>query len=484
MTDTKTTLTWVLKDEVSGPARGIGGALGGLVNPTTLAIGAVAGLTGGLIAAVRAAADEQINIEKLNTSLMANVEGFNGNTDAIEELIAQRENLGFSDDEQRASLALLLAGTHDVTEAQNLQALAMDLARLKGVDLATATNAVAKANAGSTRELKALGIEITDNMTSTEALAALQLVAAGQAETYGDTLAGKWDALNIKFQDVVETIGAALLPIITSLADFALDTLIPALQDFAAAVGPGLHEAMRVAGIGVTELMRLLSPLLDLINRVTTAAGGLAGVMGILGGVISPGGTMAGALQAQITASQKKSGGTTLKKKAAGGPVDPWEAYTVGEDGPETLVMGSQGGSIIPGGGFGGVPVELAINIDGDTIARVVDRRLYLAVQAVGGAQPSTLMPLMAEMFGTGLTGTGSHPYCLFIDGLDVIKQPGTAGSIFGTDIDSIKVHEVMGQAPRMEFMIDDPAGALSPGRGANVYFCDHHGQGSSDADR
>ena len=85
-------------------------------------------------------------------------------------------------------------------------------------------------------------------------------------------------------------------------------------------------------------------------------------------------------------------------------------------------------------------------------------------------------MPLMAEMFGTGLTGTGSHPYCLFIDGLDVIKQPGTAGSIFGTQIDSVRLKERIGSAPTLTFQIDDPGNVLSFAQGADVYFCDHRG--------
>lgn len=51
--------------------------------------------------------------------------------------------------------------------------------------------------------------------------------------------------------------------------------------------------------------------------------------------------------------------GPAGKKKASGGPVDPWEAYTVGEHGTETLVMGSRGGTIVPHGAGGGVTINL-----------------------------------------------------------------------------------------------------------------------------
>lgn len=68
------------------------------------------------------------------------------------------------------------------------------------------------------------------------------------------------------------------------------------------------------------------------------------------------------------------------RKRAMGGPVDAGEAYTIGEQGPETLVMGKTGGYVIPHGGGGGsnmAPVVIALQLDGATIAKHVDERLY-----------------------------------------------------------------------------------------------------------
>jgi uncharacterized protein (DUF2164 family) len=62
---------------------------------------------------------------------------------------------------------------------------------------------------------------------------------------------------------------------------------------------------------------------------------------------------------------------------ASGGPAMPGMTYTVGERGPETLVMGRAGGYVIPNSGGGWAPVSLAVNLDGRTIATVVDRHLY-----------------------------------------------------------------------------------------------------------
>jgi hypothetical protein len=55
-------------------------------------------------------------------------------------------------------------------------------------------------------------------------------------------------------------------------------------------------------------------------------------------------------------------GGAARVHRASGGPVSAGSVYTVGEQGPETLVMGNQGGSIIPNGagsGSGGVHLHI-----------------------------------------------------------------------------------------------------------------------------
>ena len=93
--------------------------------------------------ATRAAMADESSQAKLRTSLAANVQEWDGNTAAIEDVLKARMELGFSDDEQRESLSLLVAKTGDVTKALDVQRSAMDLARLKGIGLAEASKAVA-----------------------------------------------------------------------------------------------------------------------------------------------------------------------------------------------------------------------------------------------------------------------------------------------------------------------------------------------------
>lgn len=58
--------------------------------------------------------------------------------------------------------------------------------------------------------------------------------------------------------------------------------------------------------------------------------------------------------------------------RAGGGAVDAGQTYTVGERGPETLVMGGQSGSILPNGVGGGVTNNFYVNGTGADVARVV----------------------------------------------------------------------------------------------------------------
>jgi len=175
--------------------------------------------------ATAAALEEEVSIQKLGTALRANVKDWDGNTAAIEDVIKARMKLGFSDDEQRESLALLVAKTGDVTEALNIQRAAMDLARLKGIGLAEASKAIALGMGGSGRALKELGINVKDYANGQEILTAIQKKAAGQAEDYARTNAGKLLVSQVKVGEAMETFGAVTMPIVVSVMETAADVV-------------------------------------------------------------------------------------------------------------------------------------------------------------------------------------------------------------------------------------------------------------------
>lgn len=393
-------LTLTAKDKASPVIKGAGKTTRGLADAAKVAAVGIGLVVGGLAFAVKAAADEQKGIAKLDAALKANVKGWNGNRDAIEKVIAKREDLAFSDDSLRASMATLVTSTGDVTEAQRLQAIAMDLARAKGIDLETASIAVAKASQGSTKELKALGLEIDDTATASENLARIQEATAGQAEAYAGTMLGKWETFGNKLGNVVETIGEMLLPIVEQLMDFLLTTGIPALQDVAAEVGPivsdlvnmgkaiydwaqpafqALIPFLQAAAGGLTTIIELVSEYLGILNtKNKTVTGGFKADAAARTAAAFAGSEN---LTAPVTATGGASGTGALLGMAHGGTATPGWSW-VGEQGPE-LVRFSGGQRVYPAGQSaamaqgGGTPVEIPVILDGNEVGRVIDRRLF-----------------------------------------------------------------------------------------------------------
>jgi hypothetical protein len=232
-------------------AQGVGLGLGisawGLVDR---AISEVVNIAGD---SVKAFNEDQASIAQLNTSLKANVAGWDGNRTAIEEVLKARVKLGFSDDEQRTSLSLLVAATHDVNKALEIEATAMDLARFKHITLADATEALTRVEAGSYRILKSLGIELPKNATQTQALAAVQAVAAGQAADYAQTNEGKLLVSQVKVREAEEKFGKTL-------------------ADLAANVMPPLADAVTVLAEGFVTVEDNVAALIKQLNDYAGSA--------------------------------------------------------------------------------------------------------------------------------------------------------------------------------------------------------------------
>lgn len=214
------TTTFVAKDDMTPVVRGIRntmdkfkrdastgfGLAGGIsvFNSAERALGMVVDTIGD---ATRAYREDQLSQAQLRTALEANIDAWNGNTDAIEETLAARMKLGFSDDEQRASLALLVAQVKDVNAALAIQRTAMDLARLKGTSLADSATLLAKAYNGSATGLNKMGIKLRAGAKGMEAIAAVQERVAGQAETWAEQSANAAAILDVRVGELQESLG-------------------------------------------------------------------------------------------------------------------------------------------------------------------------------------------------------------------------------------------------------------------------------------
>lgn len=263
-------------DATKKSSGGLGGALGTLAKVGILgAVGAGVALVGVLGESVKAAMDDQANIAKLDTALRTNVKGYKGNEEAIDALMVKREALAFSEDEQRASLAQLVTKYKNVDEAEKIQGVAMDVARLKGISLADATTLVSKGMDGSAKVLKQLGIQLPKNATEQERLTAIQKKAAGQAEAYGKTAAGSQEAFNIALHDVSAQLGDMLLPILTTFFHFLVANVLPIVHTVVANIKKWVSENQPL----INQIINLYSDYLkNLVAVVSTLVGWLVSV--------------------------------------------------------------------------------------------------------------------------------------------------------------------------------------------------------------
>lgn len=253
MADRQINLIVSAKDAASGPLGrikrsmgGIGGAarrankglgsaaagIGRVGKAAALAAGGGLLLLGGaLVLSAKKAAAEDASIRRLNKALKANVKGYKETEDPLGDIIDKRTKLGFADDDLRELFIRLLPITKDVDEATRLQALAMDMAAMKGISVADATDDLAKILQGSTKVGKKYGLTMKKGATETETLGKLQDITAGQAEAFGESAEGAYRSMSNAAEDVMEDVGKGLLPVMKDFAFFIRDSVLPFIGD-------------------------------------------------------------------------------------------------------------------------------------------------------------------------------------------------------------------------------------------------------------
>jgi hypothetical protein len=189
--------------------------------------------------------------EKLALTLK-NVTGATDNQiSATEDYITKTSLLfGVTDDELRPSLERLARSTGDLTKAQKLQAVAIDVAAGSGKSLEAVTNAMAKAAEGNASSLARLGVGLSSaqlkTMSMDEITAKLADTFENQASTKADTFQGKLNRLTIAFDEGKETVGSYILDAITPMVTLIVKNVIPAIQDFTSNLGEKLAPVMKV----------------------------------------------------------------------------------------------------------------------------------------------------------------------------------------------------------------------------------------------
>jgi hypothetical protein len=201
-----------------------------------------------LIDGVKSAIADEAAQAALATTLKNVTGATNAQIKAVEDQITKTSLLtGKTDDELRPSFDRLLRATKDVSAAQKLQSLALDVSASGTISLQAATNALAKAQEGNFTALGKLGAGIDASIIKSKdfdaATAALAKTFEGQAATQAETFAGKMLRLNVAFDEAKETVGSYVLDAITPLISSFVNKGIPAITDFANKLGQTLGPA-------------------------------------------------------------------------------------------------------------------------------------------------------------------------------------------------------------------------------------------------
>jgi hypothetical protein len=195
---------------------GFGRSLNSMVGPALIGATAAAGAFAVSLAVdgVQAAIQEEAELAKLSTTL--NNLGFGAQTEQVNAFIDELQfSAAVSDSTLRPAMSRLLTSVDDVTQAQNLLKLALDVSAGTGKSLEAVTNALGKAYDGNLGALGKLGAGIDAQTIKSKdldgALSQLSSTFAGQASTSANTLQGELAKTSIAFDELKEAIGQGIL---------------------------------------------------------------------------------------------------------------------------------------------------------------------------------------------------------------------------------------------------------------------------------
>ena len=202
-----------------------------------LAVGAAAATMAikvGIDAVQAAVADEKAQATLAKT-LENTTKATKDQVKAVEDYIDKTARAtGISDDQLRPSLDRLVRSTKDVTKAQALQQLALDISAGTSKDLATVTEALSKGLDGNLGALKRIGVPLSESIIKSKdfdaAVKELSKTFEGQADVAANTFEGRMKRVRVAIDEAKEQLGTSLLPVLEKFAKVITDTILPVVQ--------------------------------------------------------------------------------------------------------------------------------------------------------------------------------------------------------------------------------------------------------------
>ena len=242
--------------------------------PAALALGGLAVAAG---SAFKAFAEDSAAADKLALSLQNSTGATDAQIAANEEFISSTSKAAaVADDELRPALDNLVRGTKDLDKAQQLLGLALDISAGTGKDLDSVTQALSKAFNGNLTALKkldpSLAALVRSGASTEEVFAQLGRTFGGQAAAQANTAAGQMRGLSIQMDELKESVGqavapliGALLPAFSSIAEW-ISQNTPLVIGLGVAIG-GFAAAIVVANAAMTA-WKVIAAATAAINAV------------------------------------------------------------------------------------------------------------------------------------------------------------------------------------------------------------------------
>jgi hypothetical protein len=218
---------------------------------------------------------------------------------AEDYITALSMQVGIADDQLRPALGKLATATGDVSKAQDLLGIALDVSAQTSKPLEAVTAGLAKAYGGNLGALKKLipGFDeaIIKSKDFERAQDELAKLTGGAAAASADTAAGKFRTLGVSIDETKEAIGAALLP--------AIEKVLPLLQGFGrfAQENSGVIVGLGIAVGGLAAAVLIVNAAMAVARTATLLWATANGILSVsIAG--TPIGLIALAIAAVVTA--------------------------------------------------------------------------------------------------------------------------------------------------------------------------------------
>ena len=242
----------VAKDSASSTLKGVGKSFGSLKKTGVSALKGLAAasvvaataLIGFGVGAIKAAADEELQIIRLNAALKARGFALDEIGPKVEEQILALRRFGIADSEVRKGIEV---GTRFFKRQEDVftaSSIAADIAAATGGDYATILLSIGRAANGSTKGLtkyfKVVNKDITLEQIRTKALRKYGDVAKEVSKSTAMQLFDAQEALNDEF----EKFGIQFLPRVTEGLKFFTDKILPEVSKLFGEIGPIIGDVI------------------------------------------------------------------------------------------------------------------------------------------------------------------------------------------------------------------------------------------------